>query len=142
MKNSFTMIELIFVIVIISILVGVAIPRLFTGVSDAEIAKAKTDVATIRSAISTKYGKNVMEGHDVCPNLEDISKDPHNNYVFEGILTYPVKKNIETVKWDGNGTDYNVTLDGGNIVITFKYKNTPADNCKFECQTNCDRIGE
>jgi general secretion pathway protein G len=136
------MLELIFVIVVIGILAGVAIPRLFTGVSDAEIAKVKTDVATVRTAISTRYGKNVMEGNDVCPNLEDISKDPHNDYVFEGILTYPIKKNIGTVKWDGNGIDYNVTLDGGDTVITFKYKNTTADNCKFECQTNCDKIGE
>lgn len=136
------MLELIFVIVVIGILAGVAIPRLFTGVSDAEIAKVKTDVATVRTAISTRYGKNVMEGNDVCPNLEDISKDPHNDYVFEGILTYPIKKNIGTVKWDGNGIDYNVTLDGGDTVITFKYKNTTSDNCKFECQTNCDKIGE
>jgi len=142
MKKSFTMLELIFVIVVIGILAGVAIPRLFTGVSDAEIAKVKTDVATVRTAISTRYGKNVMEGNDVCPNLEDISKDPHNDYVFEGILTYPIKKNIGTVKWDGNGIDYNVTLDGGDTVITFKYKNTTSDNCKFECQTNCDKIGE
>jgi general secretion pathway protein G len=139
MRKSFTMLELIFVIVIIGILAGVAIPRLFSGVSDAEIAKVKTDVATIRSAISTKYGKNVMEGKDECPELETSTSD---NQLFEGILTYPIKQNSGTVKWDGNGTDYNVTLDSGNTVITFKYKNTSADNCKFECQTNCDKIGE
>ena len=133
------MLELIFVIVVIGILAGVAIPRLFTGVSDAEIAKVKTDVATIRSAISTKYGKNVMEGNDSCPALETTTTD---SQLFEGILTYPIKQNSGTVKWDGNGTDYNVTLDGGNIVITFHYYNSTADNCKFACQTNCDKIGE
>ncbi|GAB6073775.1 type II secretion system protein [Nautilia lithotrophica] len=137
MRKSFTMMELIFVIVVIGILAGVAIPRLFTGVSDAEIAKVKTDVATIRTAISTKYGKNVMEGNDVCPALESSTTD---NQLFEAILTYPIKRNTGTVKWDGNGTDYNVTVDGN--VITFKYKNTTADNCKFECQSNCDKIGE
>ena len=131
------MMELIFVIVVIGILAGVAIPRLFTGVSDAEIAKVKTDVATIRTAISTKYGKNVMEGNDSCPALETSTTD---NQLFEGILTYPIKRNTGTVKWDGNGTDYNVTIEG--TVITFKYKNTSTDNCKFECQSNCDKIGE
>jgi len=136
MRKSFTMMELIFVIVVIGILAGVAIPRLFTGVSDAEIAKVKTDVATVRAAISTKYGKNIMEGNDSCPNLEGSD----SNVLFENILTYPIKKNTGTVKWDGNGTDYNVTVD--NTVITFKYRNNSADNCKFECQSNCDKIGE
>ena len=98
MRKSFTMLELIFVIVIIGILAGVAIPRLFTGVSDAEIAKVKTDVATIRSAISTKYGKKVMEGKDECPELETSTSD---NQLFEGILTYPIKQNSGTV----NGTE-------------------------------------
>jgi len=139
MKKSFTMLELIFVIVVIGILASVAIPRLFTGVSDAEIAKVKTDVATIRTAISTKYGKNVMEGNDSCPSLEISTTD---NQLFEGILTYPIKQNTGTVKWDGNGTDYNVSLDGGNLIITFKYKNNTTDNCKFECLSNCDKIGE
>lgn len=139
MRKSFTMLELIFVIVVIGILAGVAIPRLFSGVSDAEIAKVKTDVATIRTAISTKYGKNVMEGNDVCPTLETSTTD---NQLFEGILTYPIKQNSGTVKWDGNGTDYNVSLDGGKLVIKFHYDNNTADNCKFSCVSNCDKIGE
>jgi len=136
MKSSFTLIELIFVIVIIGILAGVAIPRMFSGVDDAKIARVKSDVATIRSAIATKYGKNVMAGDDSCPNLE---KDPNDNKLFEAILTYPIKKN-GNVKWDGNGSDYNVTID--NKVIKFKYLNSPDDACKFECISNCDLIGE
>jgi len=133
------MIELIFVIVIIGILAGVAIPRLFSGVSDAEIAKVKTDVATVRTAISTKYGKNVMESNDSCPALEKSTSD---GQLFEGVLTYPIKQNVGNVKWDGNGTDYNVTLDGGNTVITFEYQNDTSKNCKFVCKSNCDLIGE
>jgi len=138
-RNAFTMLELIFVIVVIGILAGVAIPRLFSGISDAEITKVKADVATIRSAISTKYGKNVMAGKDECPKLETSTTD---NHLFEGILTYPIKQNSGTVKWDGNGTDYNVTLDGGNTVITFHYYNSTSDNCKFICLNNCDKISE
>jgi general secretion pathway protein G len=141
MRKSFTMLELIFVIVVIGILAGVAIPRLFSGVSDAEIAKVKSDVATVRTAISTKYGKNVMAGDDTCPALE---KTPDvTTTVFENILTYPIKKNGGAVKWDGNGTDYNVTID--RKVIIFHYYNSKDDNCKFECNNsngNCNIIGE
>ena len=136
MKPSFTLLELIFVIVVIGILAGVAIPRMFSGIDDAKIAKVKSDVATIRSAIATKYGKNVMAGDDSCPNLEiDLNDDK----LFEAILTYPIKKS-GSVKWDGNGTDYNVTID--NKVIKFKYLNSSNDACKFECINNCDLIDE
>ena len=137
MKKSFTILELIFVIVVIGILAGVAVPRLFTGVDDAEVAKVQSDVATIRAAISTRYGKNIMAGNDNCPSLET---DPNDNQLFEGILTYPIKRNSGTVKWDGNGSDYNVTINGK--VITFKYLNNSENNCKFECKDNCSVIGE
>ena len=136
MKPSFTLLELIFVIVVIGILAGVAIPRMFSGIDDAKIAKVKSDVATIRSAIATRYGKNVMAGNDICPNLEiDLNDDK----LFEAILTYPIKKN-GSVKWDGNGTDYNVTID--NKVIKFKYLNSSNDACKFDCISNCNLIDE
>ena len=136
MKPSFSLLELIFVIVIIGILAGVAIPRMFSGVDDAKIAKVKSDVATIRSAIATRYGKNVMAGDDNCPNLEI---NPNDNKLFEGVLSYPIKKN-GSVKWDGNGTGYNVTID--NKVIRFKYLNSPDDACKFNCISNCNLIDE
>ncbi len=133
MKKSFTMLELIFVIVVIGILAGVAIPRLFSGVSDAEIAKVKSDVATVRTAISTRYGKNVMEGNDSCPSLEKNPDD--NTTVFENILTYPIKKNTGTVKWDGNGTDYNVTIESKTIHFYY-HQNNPDEGCKFECNAS------
>lgn len=45
MKKAFTMVELIFVIVIIGILVAIAIPTLMATRDDAEIAKAVTNLA-------------------------------------------------------------------------------------------------
>ena len=46
MKKAFTMIELIFVIVILGILAGVAIPRLAATREDAEIAAAIANMRT------------------------------------------------------------------------------------------------
>ncbi len=53
MKNAFTMIELIFVIVILGILASVAIPKLSATRGDAVISKLAQNIATGAAEIST-----------------------------------------------------------------------------------------
>ena len=55
MKKGFTMIELIFVIVILGVLASVAIPRLAATRDDAEVAKAATNLTTAVSDITAYY---------------------------------------------------------------------------------------
>ena len=55
MKKGFTMIELIFVIVILGILASVAIPRLAATRTDAEVATAVANLRTLLSDLNSYY---------------------------------------------------------------------------------------
>lgn len=55
MKKAFTMIELVFIIVILGILASVAIPRLSSTRLDAELVKYQTDIKTFVNDLSSYY---------------------------------------------------------------------------------------
>lgn len=61
-QKAFTMVELVFVIVVIGILAAIAIPKLAVTRDDAIITKAQTTVASVRSAISTERQKRILRG--------------------------------------------------------------------------------
>ena len=136
MKKAFSMLELVFVIVILGILASIAIPKLAATRTDAVITKIRSDVSSIRASIATHYQKQILEGNVSCPPLEDND----DSTLFEGILDYPIPKNKGSAKWDGNGTDYNVTFnDKGKQVIKFHYDGTD-HNCRFRCTDNCQYL--
>jgi len=59
-RSGFTMIELVFVIVILGILASVAIPKLAATRDDANIAKASTELSSLVSDIGSYY---TSKGH-------------------------------------------------------------------------------
>ena len=73
MKKGFTMIELIFVIVILGILASVAIPRLAATRTDAEISATVANLRTLLSDINSYY---VVKGDFTGAKWRDITNIP------------------------------------------------------------------
>ena len=99
-RSGFTMIELIFVIVILGILAAVAIPKLTATRDDAKISKAATEISGAVTDIGSYYTGN-----------GDFSLD--NNW---SKMTN-VKLVAATATGDSNVTVYRVTKDKDCITL-------------------------
>ena len=132
--NAFTMIELVFVIVVIGILSAIAIPKLAATRDDAVITKARTTIASVQSSLSIERQKRILRG-----NFNAISDLGDSTYAFRyfdnnssyPVLEYPVKNCVGTKRecWnrdsatqytfrEGQGTDVVFTLSNNNLSCT------------------------
>lgn len=101
-RRGFTLIEMLVVILILAILAALIIPRLIGRTSDAKIAKAKSDIATVSSLLqqyrldndkypTTEEGLNALRVRPSSARAwkgpyttKDIPMDPWGNpYVYQ-----------------------------------------------------------
>ncbi len=126
MKKAFTLIELVFVIVILGILATVAIPKLIVTRDDAEIAKAKSQIAAVRSGIQLKRNEMILSGQQGYPtNLED------GTCCFGGILSTRIeeRKDDNSYGWKKD-TDGSYTINTNKEQVKFTYSDSDGS---FKC---------
>lgn len=126
-RFGFTMIELVFVIVVIGILSAIAIPRLAATRDDAQVAKGRSDVAAIRAAIVSERQTRLLQGNTAYTNqLDDASTSPgetlfdNNGTVANSLLQYGVTSGTGNGHWQKTGTNaYTYTVMGNAVAFTY-----------------------
>ena len=127
-KNAFTMIELIFVIVILGILASVALPKFASTKRQADIASGRADVATIRAAIVNERQTQLIKGVNTW--IPSLSKS--DTTLFTGdtggrtLLLYGIKAGTGSGDWAVTDSptykEYTYTVDG--TATAFDYNST------------------
>ena len=108
-QSGFTLLEMVFVIMIVSILSSVAIPKVADTSSAARVALMKSTAATVRSSAEYTRGLYLMQR-----NREDfLTVIDAKIYVMRG---YPVPESIAQAAGIDN-TDFSVLVRGDRAII-------------------------
>lgn len=142
MKKAFTLLEIVFVIVILGILAAVAVPKLSATRDDAEIAKARTVVASVRSGIALQKSARMLRGETTRFPPAIDNTDDKLFYIADGdrdnILETPVYATSGNRGWSGGGVSHTFKIPGfPNAVFTYN-----PNNGTFNCVSNklCDLL--
>ncbi len=131
-KNAFTMIEMIFVIVILGILAAIAVPKMAATRTDAEITKGRADIASIRSAIiSERQGRLIQGSSGWITQLSQNTTTLFDGNGTSQLLMYGIAAVAGSGHWQStDATHYTFTIQ--TTAVTFTYNNITGI---FTCDT-------
>jgi len=146
LREAFTMIELVFVIVVLGILAAVAIPKFAATRTDAEISKGRADISSIRSAIMTERQSRLITGDNKFIAAGTGAGQIDNGALFGGVLTYGMKDEVSSGHWtntggysDANTTTYDYQV--GSTTVGFTYtRGTGVFDCTDQTATYCSDL--
>jgi general secretion pathway protein G len=128
-RDAFTMIELVFVIVVLGILASIAVPKFAATRDDAHIAKGRSDVAAIRSAIVSERQNRLFRGQTqfinrldagVAQNANGVAIFDNNGSAANTLLQYGIITSNTPGGWQVTGNNqYTFFMPFGNAVFTY-----------------------
>jgi len=119
MRKGFTLIELLIVIAVISILIGIALPR-FKGMQDeGNIAKAKAELRTLQTAVESYY----IHNNNAYPATGAAALQTALAAAVPSIIAY-----VPTDPFSSTGADYVYVMGGTNSKFYIIYSAGPGGN--------------
>jgi general secretion pathway protein G len=116
------MIELIFAIVIVAILVGIALPKLTVTRDDAIVTRGKATLASVRNAIAVERQRRLLFGD--MTDITDLANgesgkifskfNPDSKNDIRDVLSYPLKQGSDVGQWQKEGMHYTFYYSGGS----------------------------
>ena len=148
MKKAFTLLELVFVIVVIGILSVVAVPKLAPIVTTAKDTKAKDTYAAVRSSMATERQKRILKG-DFTP-ISDLGDSTYAFSYFDGNTSLPVLE-VPVPNCAGTSSTSCWSRDGSADPKTFTYRFSDGSKATFKIEnsrlvcadsdtSNCDKL--
>ena len=150
-RRAFTVVELMFVIVIIGILASFAIPKFAVSKNDAEIAKAKNTVAAVRNSIATKRQKQILSGQIATGITTLSSQTGYNQPIFDAfngktddpVLMYPLTSckdaKARACWYAKDRVNYIYKMPNG-ANVEFVLQNNSRFDCKDPNSAHCKRL--
>ncbi len=139
MKKAFTMIELVFVIVVLGILASIAVSKMAVTRDDAMFVKGKSQVAAIRNAITLLRNTNMLQARGSAwpVRLDDapFGSAGLGAEIFDGnatarLLDYPLYSTDKNGYWQKIANDtYSFKVMNEDVNFTYNV----AGNGRFEC---------
>ena len=104
MRNGFTMIELIFVIVVLGILAAVAMPKFVNVQDDAKVSSEKSTIGAVRSAIGMLHGKAIIKNSDFIVKITGATTSPATETVVIAVTDelYPTSLSVSSTQADAS----------------------------------------
>jgi len=143
-RKAFTMVELVFVIVVVGILSAIAVPKFAATRDDAIITKAIATIGSVRSAIATERQKRILRG-DFTPitSVDSGSAGNDDSPIFDNfdgatttsrVLEYPLQtcKSGAVGCWKRTATSkYTYYFPYASKTVVFD-----SNGSRFDCVTN------
>ena len=129
MKKAFTLIELIFVIVIIGLLSAVAVPKFLNLKQNAEASNVvKTTIDAASAAVNVAVNLRDLEGKEF--NLSDLVNLDGKGWSY-----------IEPVSGDHNGSyEYNDSANNQRVAKITLYESNNKVEYKIDCTQFSDQV--
>lgn len=135
-REGFSLIEIIFVILIIGIISTVALPKLFETSKASSFVKLSSDIAIIQNGLKTFQDKSQMNSEVTALN----SLDDDDKNLFSRILENPIVASSSYPFWSKQNSNSYLFHFDSSTTLEFIYN---SQNMTFTCDKNlelCEKL--